>query len=346
MACTAFEATSLDRLSAAYPLVPQHLAHGIADHPLLTIEAMAELARILPEESIEFNAATNLPLGISNSDTPHTGLNVHETIERIEECGSWVLLKTIDQVPAYNALMREVLAEIEPVILPKTGPMMRLEGFIFISSPGAVTSLHFDPEYNILFQARGSKTMTLFPAADPQLIGDPFFEAYFAGGPRNLPWFPEREGDGQAGCLPLGVRYKRYSRNTRPLWPRPAGRIGNGEQRFPNVGMAIFNARRHLWPTASNPRLNLPRPAIEIISKGLHCWRFNSAPERFNHLVGRSAAHSDHHRSRKDSLRYVPEASNGDGAISWDFFGFDDLALHDTSAGYAVAPMPSVDHAA
>jgi hypothetical protein len=54
-----------------------------------------------------------------------------------------------------------------------------------------VTPLHFDPEYNILFQARGSKTMTLFPTADPEIVSQEFFEAYFAGGPRNLPWRDE-----------------------------------------------------------------------------------------------------------------------------------------------------------
>jgi hypothetical protein len=69
--------------------------------------------------------------------------------------------------------------------------MMRFEGYIFISSPRAVTPLHFDPEYNILFQARGSKTMTLFPTADPDIVSQEFFEAYFDGGSRNLPWRDE-----------------------------------------------------------------------------------------------------------------------------------------------------------
>jgi hypothetical protein len=113
-----------------------------------------------------------------------------------------VLLKTIDQDPLYAALMREVLGQIEPIVLPRTGPMMRLEGFIFVSSPQAMTPLHFDPEYNILFQARGSKTMTVFPAADPDIIGDPFFEQYFAGGPRNLPWRDEWAARG----TPISIR--------------------------------------------------------------------------------------------------------------------------------------------
>lgn len=191
MAETAFPAAALAALADAYPLAPRHLSHGLAGHRLLELDALVQLAGRLRPESLEHNAAVGLPLGIRNDEIPANGLTAAETIARIGECGSWVLLKNIEQDPAYAALMREVLSEIEPIVESATGPMMRLEGFIFVSSPKAVTPLHFDPEYNILFQARGVKTMTLFPAADPAIIGDPFFEAYFAGGPRNLPWRDE-----------------------------------------------------------------------------------------------------------------------------------------------------------
>lgn len=178
-------------LRSAYPQAPTHLTHTIAEHPLLSLEALAHLAGRMRPETLEHNAATDLPLGIAYADTPANGLSVQETIARIGECGSWVLLKYIEQDPVYAALMREVLGQIEDIVKPRTGEMMRFEGFIFISSPRAVTPLHFDPEYNILFQARGSKTMTLFPTADPDIISQEFFEAYFAGGSRNLPWQDE-----------------------------------------------------------------------------------------------------------------------------------------------------------
>lgn len=193
-----FDKGALAALGEAYPGVPLHLAHSLAEHPLLKIEALASLAARMRPASLEHNAATGLRLGLGNHEIPANGLSVAETIEQIDVCGSWVLLKTIDQDPAYAALMRDVLREIEPIVEPVTGAMMRLEGFIFISSPRAVTPLHFDPEYNILFQARGSKTMTLFPPGDREIISDPFFEQYFAGGPRNLPWRDEWAARGQA----------------------------------------------------------------------------------------------------------------------------------------------------
>lgn len=188
MVDSVFPNAAREAFSVAYPQTPTHLTHTIADHPLLSLEALGALAARLRPETLEHNAATDLPLGMAYADTPRNGLSVQETIERIGECGSWVLLKYIEQDPAYAQLMRDVLGQIEDIVLPRTGEMMRFEGYIFISSPRAVTPLHFDPEYNILFQARGSKTMTLFPTADPEIISQEFFEAYFNGGSRNLPW--------------------------------------------------------------------------------------------------------------------------------------------------------------
>ncbi|MEM6907410.1 MAG: transcriptional regulator [Pseudomonadota bacterium] len=193
----ALYAASLSDLRKAYPSRWCRLGHHLAGHPLLTLPALAELVRRLPEHSIEFNATLDLPLGIKPEDTPQTGLDVHQTLAQIATAGSWVLLKTVNQDPAYGSLMREVLEEIAPLVKRQTGEMLRLEAFVFISSPGACTPLHFDPDYNILFQTQGTKRFTGFPTAHPEIIGDAFFETYFGGGPRNLPW---REEWAELGC--------------------------------------------------------------------------------------------------------------------------------------------------
>jgi hypothetical protein len=183
------------RFGEVYPDRPAKLAHALAGHPLLEIDALARLAERIRPRDLEHNAATDLPLGISYADTPSNGLSVHDTIARIDECGSWVLLKQVQQDPLYRDLMHDVLGELAPRIEPVTGEMLKPVAFVFISSPDAVTPLHFDPEYNILFQIRGTKTMTLFPASDSEIVTQRFRETYYGGGPRNLPWredFAER----------------------------------------------------------------------------------------------------------------------------------------------------------
>lgn len=186
-----FPQGSRQAFAGVYPQTPAHLTHHLADHPLLTLDALSALSERMRPDTIEHVAATGIPLGLRKEELPANGLSPQETIARIDQCGSWVLLRDIEQDPAYAALLREVLGEIAPIIEARTGPMLKLRGYIFISSPRAVTQLHFDPEYNILFQARGSKTMTLFPAADPDIVEPRFFEQYFMGGQRYLPWREE-----------------------------------------------------------------------------------------------------------------------------------------------------------
>ena len=98
------------------------------------------------------------------------------------------MLKNIEQDDRYRVLLHDLLEELRPKIEAKTGEMLTPQGFVFISSPNAVTPYHFDPEHNILMQLRGSKTMTQFPAGDARYAPDEVHEGYHLGGPRELIW--------------------------------------------------------------------------------------------------------------------------------------------------------------
>jgi oxalate decarboxylase/phosphoglucose isomerase-like protein (cupin superfamily) len=198
-----FDAAALAKLSGIYPNRPGLLHHGLRDHPLLTLEALVALSQRIRPVDAEYNRA-DLPIGVDPAATPANGLSAADTIRSIERCGSWMVLKFIEQDPAYRALLDEALAPLEPLVGAVTGEMLKTEGFIFISSPGAVTPFHFDPEHNILLQIRGSKTMTVFPAGDEALVGGEQHEAFHQGAHRNLPWkdaFAER---GEPFALPPG----------------------------------------------------------------------------------------------------------------------------------------------
>ncbi|WP_299323892.1 transcriptional regulator [Parasphingopyxis sp.] len=204
---TATEAIFTDNaratLRAAYPETPALLDHRLSEHPLLTNAALADLARAMRPEDVEYNRG-DLPVGINPADVPANGLGILETLENIETNGSWMVLKFIEQVPAYRDLLHETLAEIEPIVRDITGEMIDLQGFIFLSSPGAVTPYHMDPEHNILLQVRGSKTMTVFPADDEELAPSQAHEAFHEGGHRNLEWRDNFAARGMAHALPAG----------------------------------------------------------------------------------------------------------------------------------------------
>ncbi len=169
-----------------YPETPHIFDHNLSSHRLLELGSLARLASALPDSSIEYNAA-DLPIGVDGKPGS-TDLMIEETILEIAKSNSWAVLKNIEQSDAYRGLLLSLLGEIKPQIEAKTGAMLRPQGFIFISSPNAVTPYHFDPEHNILLQIVGSKVMTQFPAGDARFAPDTVHESYHSGGARELTW--------------------------------------------------------------------------------------------------------------------------------------------------------------
>lgn len=197
-----FGAAARLQFAAAYPEVPHILRHHLAYHPLLTLDALAALAGDLPETAIEYNRG-DLPIGV-NGKPGGTGLTIADTIRHIATSNSWAALKNIEQLPAYNALLRSLLGQLRTEIAVKTGAMLRPQGFVFISSPNAVTPYHFDPEHNILLQLSGTKVMTQFPAGNTKYAPDQVHETYHAGGARELIWTDDLADGGQDFALGPG----------------------------------------------------------------------------------------------------------------------------------------------
>lgn len=230
----AFPEPALATLRGAYPERPVLLDHDLVDHPLLTLDSIAGLAQRIRPEDVEYNRG-DIPVGIDPSATPANGLSIGETIRRIEECGSWMVLKLIEQDEIYRELLHDVLAKVEPAVRESTGAMLKREGFIFVSSPRAVTPFHFDPEHNILLQIRGSKTMTIFPADDEGIVSGAEHERFHNGGHRNLPWQEEFAGSGQPFELTPGKAV--YVPVKAPHWVR------NG----PEVSVSLSITWRSQW---------------------------------------------------------------------------------------------------
>ncbi len=197
-----FPEPSRAEFETSYPETPHLLRHDLHDDARLSLDALAHLAECLPDHSIEYNRA-DLPIGVDGKPGA-TGLSIGETIRRIATSNSWAVLKNIEQIPEYEALLLDLLDELRPIMETRTGAMLTPQGFIFISSPHAVTPYHFDPEHNILLQLTGRKTMTQFPTGDARFAPDEVHENYHLGGPRELPWSDELLEDGMAFALAPG----------------------------------------------------------------------------------------------------------------------------------------------
>ena len=199
-----FPSATIETLRSAYPEKAVKLSHALGEHHLLTLQSLVELASALPTASVEYNPGA-LPIGIAPEDVPTSKLSVEETIRSIEENGSWMVLKRVEQHPAYAKLLADILNEIEPIVREKTGAMLGTEAFVFISSPGAVTPFHFDPEHNILMQVRGKKVLTVFPSDNARIVSPVAHELFHLGKHhRNLTWKDEFEALGDPVSLGAG----------------------------------------------------------------------------------------------------------------------------------------------
>lgn len=191
MSLLAFEST---RLATELNRRPFVVHHALADHPAFRLDRLVELARRLPPERVEYNAG-DLPISQDPRLTPHNGLSVEETIRRITDCRSWMVLKRVETDPVYNSVLDRCLDEIARLV-----PGMRTRrAFVFISSPGSVTPYHIDHEYNFLLQIRGRKTMSIF---DRSVVTEQQLERFYRGEHRNLV-FAEHHAD-KARTFELG----------------------------------------------------------------------------------------------------------------------------------------------
>ncbi|KAB7739611.1 transcriptional regulator [Parvibaculum sedimenti] len=161
------------------------LKHQLAGHSLFKLERLAKLAASLPAESTEFNGP--VAPGQDPKLTPSNGLSAEETVRRIEECQSWMVIKNVEQDPEYKALLDACLDQVADQTGGVMGGARRRQAFIFVTSPNNVTPFHMDPEYNFLLQIRGSKRMSLFDHKDRRFVSEEDLEMY-PGKHRNLPY--------------------------------------------------------------------------------------------------------------------------------------------------------------
>lgn len=164
---------------------PFTIEHSLNGHELLSLKSLVGLSQALPEDRVEYNAG-NLPLTVDPTATPRNGLSVTETIERIRNNQSWLVLKNVERVPEYEALLNQCLEEVRPYSELASSGMTHRQGFIFISSPGSVTPFHIDPENNFLLQIQGSKTVWMFGQNDRTVLSEERIEEFFSGAHRNM----------------------------------------------------------------------------------------------------------------------------------------------------------------
>src|SRR5262247_207227 len=170
---------------AGFNRAPFLIRHHLADHDLFSLRRLIELANRLPEEKVKYNGA-DISVATGPYKGPRTGLSIRETIQQIEECRSWMVIKNVELDPEYRQLLDRCLDEIWFFSEPIDPGMFRREGFIFISSPNSITPFHMDPEYNFLLQVRGEKQISIWDCRDRSVLSEITLERYFSDAEKQI----------------------------------------------------------------------------------------------------------------------------------------------------------------
>jgi hypothetical protein len=155
--------------------------HELVDHPLFTIDAIAELADRLPSESVRREQG-NLPLANSGFGYVEVGEGPpSESIGDVERTGVRITLRDIQQVREYAELINECLDEVEELVSDREGGMTRRAGYLFISCPASTTPMHFDVEHSFLLQVKGTKHVSVASFDDDPIARHRELDRYIDG---------------------------------------------------------------------------------------------------------------------------------------------------------------------
>jgi len=147
----------------------QTLTHALADHPLLQLDALVELGKRQQARKLVRTHSGQASAGTSFADAPNLHPNVRsaaDTLAGIASANAWMSLLNVQADPIYRQLVDDLLDEVRPVVDAHDPGMGYRAGWIFVSSPGAVTPFHIDHEHNFIMQIRGTKRLYVWDHRD------------------------------------------------------------------------------------------------------------------------------------------------------------------------------------
>ena len=170
-----------DAVMSHYPNRPFLVRHNLVGHPLFEIPRLLEVEKALPPRKVSY-VTGKVGVNEDKYQAPPTGLTAEETIRRIRDCESWLVLKNVELIPEYRELLAELLGTFTPLAEKSTPGVRQLEAWIFVTSPRSISPYHLDPEHNFLLQIHGNKVVHVFDADDPGILSNKELEDYYTSG--------------------------------------------------------------------------------------------------------------------------------------------------------------------
>src|ERR1700681_1740197 len=110
-AAAMMEATDSTAFTSVFPTQPFAIRHQLVDNPLFSLPSIVDLVRQLPADSIEYNSG-KVAIGQDANSVPLIDLDPAEVVRRIETCGAWMVLKSVEAHPDYRGVPNQALLSV------------------------------------------------------------------------------------------------------------------------------------------------------------------------------------------------------------------------------------------
>jgi hypothetical protein len=168
------------------------LRHDLHRHPLLQLPKLVELGHRLAQRGSVRSHNDQASEGTSFNHAPELhppGQSVEESLRQLESAHCWMSLQNVQQDPEYRRLVDEVLDYVKPVVDAQDPGMCFRGGWIFVTSPGAVTPFHMDTENSLFFHIRGEKRFNAWDPSDREILPEEALELFHGESKRDrLVW--------------------------------------------------------------------------------------------------------------------------------------------------------------
>lgn len=153
----------------------QPVRHRLGDHPLLQPDQLVELGRRLDVRGLVRTHNDKATAGTPFNDAPSLHPNrksAEETLSQIRDAGAWMSLLNVQTDAIYRRLVDDVIDELRPKVEQRDPGICYRGGWIFVTSPNAVTPFHIDKEHNFILQIRGTKTLYVWDHRDVEVVSE------------------------------------------------------------------------------------------------------------------------------------------------------------------------------
>ncbi len=176
------ETASQETFRSSFDAQPFEFHHALREsHPLFNLAAIRRLLEVPSVKNGIAYDAGDVRVDQRWDSLPQEKPPIEEVFDNISNSGAWIVMRHVERVPEYKAILDECLTEVRRLSGREVSQEEKSrEAMLFITSPRRVTPYHIDRECNFLMQVAGEKMISVFDRNDPEVVPQHELETFWS----------------------------------------------------------------------------------------------------------------------------------------------------------------------